>query len=280
MHGGHDIMAFTITTKGKNLFGACNVDYAVGGTGDYTGQPTVTADKIVFNLPGYQYVGNLAESYQKTLYLKPNTTYTLSFTLSGYTSAYIILMSDLDLWNHSDVATSITFTTKEVSVATITLLNNKNNTGGLTISNLMLNEGSSALPYVSPIEDETIINDELFGFEGVYDTIESDGSVTKYWSRTTKTTDGSGNFTLTGYASGSNLIAVDNTTGETKILAASGTVATGWNNANVTVIYRLATPITGATFTGTVDLMPGENNIVVPKFGIISVKGRSKYLQG
>ena len=273
-------MAFTITTKGKNLFGACNSGYLVGVSPHYTGQPTVLADRIIFNLPGYNYVGDLAESYQKTLYLEPNTTYTLSFTLSGYTSAYIILSSGNFLLWDSVVATSpITFTTKELSVTDISIYNQRS-TGGFTISNLMLNEGSSALPYVSPIEDEVTINDELFGFEGVYDTIESDGTVTKYWKRETKTTDGSGNFTLSGYATGSNLIAVNNTTGETKILAAGGTVATGWNNANVTVIYRLATPITGATFSGTVDLMPGENNIIVPKFGIISVKGRSKYLQG
>jgi len=273
---------FELTRKNSNLFGRCDVNYQVGSdTGGYTGTPTVLWDRIVFNKAGRYVIGTTAESYKKTLYLKPNTTYTFSFTLSGYTSAYITVTSgNLTLWS-SFVATSpITFTTKEVSVTTIMLLNNQSNTGGLTFSNLMLNEGSSALPYVSPIEDETIINDELFGFEGVYDTIESDGSVTKYWSRTTKTTDDSGNFTLSDYASGSNLIVVNNVTGETKILAASGTVATGWNNANVTVIYRLATPITGATFTGTVDLMPGENNIIVPKFGIISVKGKSKYLQG
>ena len=266
-------MAFTITTKGKNLFGACNSGYFVGVDSYYTGQPTVLADRIIFNLPGRNYVGALAESYQKTLYLEPNTTYTLSFTLSGYTSAFIILRSsNSDLWS-SVVATSpITFTTKELSVTTISI-HNQRSTGGLTISNIHLQKASQ------PSQSATV-NDELFGFEGVYDTIESDGTVTKYWSRTTKTTDGSGNFTLSGYATGSNLIVVNNTNGETKILPASGTVATGWNNASITVIYRLATPITGATFTGTVDLMPGENNIIVPKFGIISVKGRSKYLQG
>ena len=272
---------FKLSRKNSNLFGRCDVNYIAGFSPYYTSTPTVLWDKIVFNKAGHTFISTTAESYRKTLYLKPNTTYTLSFTLSGYTSAYILIKSgNLNLWD-SPVATSpITFTTKEVSVTTIALCNYRSDTGGVTISNLMLNEGSSALPYVSPIEDEVTINDELFGFEGVYDTIESDGTVTKYWSRTTKTTDGSGNFTLSGYASGSNLIAVNNTTGETKILAASGTVATGWNNANVTVIYRLATPITGATFSGTVDLMPGENNIIVPKFGIISVKGKSKYLQG
>ena len=278
---GSVMRMFKLNRKNSNLFGRCDVNCVTGYDPYFSGTPTVLWDRIVFNKAGYNVIGTTAESYQKTLYLKPNTTYTLSFTLSGYTSAYITIMSGhLVIWASLGATSPITFTTKEDSVTTITLINNRSNTGGLTISNLMLNEGSSALPYVSPIEDETIINDELFGFEGVYDTIESDGSVTKYWSRTTKTTDGSGNFTLTGYAGGSNLIVVNNTTGETKILAASGTVATGWASVSVTVIYRLATPITGATFSGTVDLMPGENNIIVPKFGIISVKGRSKYLQG
>lgn len=268
-------MAFTITTKGKNLFGACNVDYAVGSTVSpyYTGRPTVTADKIVFNLPGYNYVGNLAECYQKTLTLEVGTTYTLSFTVTD--SAYIslaVIDSTGKSYASSTSTSPITFTVG-VSPLYLTIHNNVASPRAFTISNIHLQKASQPSQSVS-------VNDELFGFEGVYDTIESDGSVTKYWSRTTKTTDGSGNFSLSGYATGSNLIVVNNTNGETKILPASGTVATGWASVSVTVIYRLATPITGATFTGTVDLMPGENNIVVPKFGIISVKGRSKYLQG
>ena len=270
-------MAFTITTKGKNLFGACNVDYLVGSavSSSYTGQPTVTVDKIVFNLPGYGYVGNLAESYLKVLALEPNVTYTFSFTIQeSNASANIRIYS---VWGnyyayYEGSSGSIVFTPTSPTVS-IYIRNTYASPRAFTISNIHLQKASQ------PSQAATV-NDELFGFEGVYDTIESDGTVTKYWSRTTKTTDGSGNFTLSGYATGSNLIAVNNTTGETKILAAGGTVATGWNNANVTVIYRLATPITGATFSGTVDLMPGENNIIVPKFGIISVKGRSKYLQG
>jgi len=270
-------MAFTITTKGKNLFGACNVDYAVGSAVDdhFTGQPTVTADKIVFNLPSYNYVGNLAECYLKMLTLEPNVTYTFSFTLQeSNASATIRIYSD---WanpyaSYEGSSGSIVFTPTSSTVY-VYIQNSYSSPRAFTISNIHLQKASQ------PSQSVTV-DDELFGFEGVYDTIESDGTVTKYWKRETKTTDGSGNFTLSGYKSVSNLIAVNNTTGETKILAASGTVATGWNNANVTVIYRLATPITGATFSGTVDLMPGENNIVVPKFGIISVKGKSKYLQG
>ena len=268
-------MAFTITTKGKNLFGACNVDYRVGSavSPSFTGQPTVTVDKIVFNLPGYHYVGNLAESYQKTLTLEVGTTYTLSFTVTD--SAYIALSvidSTGKAYASSTSTSPITFTVG-VSPLHLQIYNNVASPRAFTISNIHLQKASQ------PSQSATV-NDELFGFEGVYDTIESDGTVTKYWSRTTKTTDGSGNFTLTGYASGSNLIVVNNTNGETQILPASGTVATGWESVSVTVIYRLATPITGASFTGTVDLMPGENNIIVPKFGIISVKGKSKYLQG
>ena len=270
-------MAFTITTKGKNLFGACNVDYLVGSavSSSYTGQPTVTVDKIVFNLPGYGYVGNLAESYLKVLALEPNVTYTFSFTIQeSNASATIIIVGVDDYYAFHDgrASDSITFTPTSPTVY-IDIRNLYYSPRAFTISNIHLQKASQ------PSQTATV-NDELFGFEGVYDTIESDGTVTKYWSRTTKTTDGSGNFTLSGYATGSNLIVVNNTNGETKILPASGTVATGWASVSVTVIYRLATPITGATFTGTVDLMPGENNIIVPKFGIISVKGRSKYLQG
>lgn len=268
-------MAFTITTKGKNLFGACNVDYAVGSavSSSYTGQPTVTADKIVFNLPGYLYVSNLAECYRKTLTLEPNATYSFSFVLSDSAVVTIRIYDASKTYvNTTSASSPITFTPESATVY-VYIQNTDSSPLIFSISSLHLQKASQ------PSQSATV-NDELFGFEGVYDTIESDGSVTKYWSRTTKTTDGSGNFTLTGYATGSNLIVVNNTNGETKILPASGTVATEWVSVNVTVIYRLATPITGATFTGTVDLMPGENNIIVPKFGIISVKGRSKYLQG
>ena len=266
-------MAFTITTKGKNLFGSCNSDYFVGMSPYYTGQPTVLADRIIFNLPGRNYVGDLAESYQKTLTLEVGTTYTLSFTVTD--SAYIALsVTDSTGKDYaSSTSTSpITFTVG-ASPLYLIIYNNVASPRPFTISNLHLQKASQPSQSVS-------VNDELFGFEGVYDTIESDGSVTKYWSRTTKTTDDSGNFSLTGYASGSNLIVVNNATGQTKILAAGDTVSTGWNDASVTVIYRLATPVTGASFTGSIVLMPGENNIIVPKFGIISVKGKSKYLQG
>ena len=268
-------MAFTITTKGKNLFGACNVDYAVGSavSSSYTGQPTVTADKVVFNLPGHDYSGDLAECYRKTLTLDSNVTYTLSFVLSDSALVTISIYDASKTYVSTTNASSPVTFTPESGTVYVYIQNTDSSPRIFSISSLHLQKASQ------PSQSATV-NDELFGFEGVYDTIESDGTVTKYWSRTTKTTDDSGNFTLSGYASGSNLIAVNNTTGETKILAASGTVATGWNNANVTVIYRLATRITGATFTGTVDLMPGENNIIVPKLGIISVKGRSKYLQG
>jgi len=268
-------MAFTITTKGKNLFGSCNSGYLVGISLSiyYTGQPTVLADRIIFNLPGRNYVGNLAECYRKTLTLDPNVTYTLSFALSDSALVTISIFDVSKTYVSTTNASSpITFTPESGTVY-VFIQNTDSSPRIFSISSIHLQKASQ------PSQSATV-NDELFGFEGVYDTIESDGSVTKYWSRTTKTTDSSGNFTLTGYATGSNLIAVNNTNGETKILPASGTVATGWASVSVTVIYRLATPITGATFSGTVDLMPGENNIIVPKFGIISVKGRSKYLQG
>ncbi len=268
-------MAFTITTKGKNLFGACNQNYSAGIDQSYQGIPTVLADRIIFNLPGGNYVGGLAECYRKTLTLEPNVTYTFSFTLQESNASAIISIYSVS-WNeyagYDGASGSITFTPTSPTVY-IYIQNSYSSPRAFTISNIHLQKASQ------PSQSVTV-DDELFGFEGVYDTIESDGTVTKYWSRTTKTTDGSGNFTLTGYASGSNLIVVNNTNGETQILPASGTVATGWESVSVTVIYRLATPITGASFTGTVDLMPGENNIIVPKFGIISVKGKSKYLQG
>jgi hypothetical protein len=230
-------------------------------------------DKIVFNLPGHDYSGDLAECYRKTLTLDPNVTYSFSFVLSDSAVVTIRIYDASKTYvNTTSASSPITFTPESATVY-VYIQNTDSSPRIFSISSIHLQKASQP-------SQSANVNDELFGFEGVYDTIESDGSVTKYWSRTTKTTDDSGNFTLTGYASGSNLIVVNNTNGETKILPASGTVATGWASVSVTVIYRLATPITGATFTGTVDLMPGENNIVVPKFGIISVKGRSKYLQG
>ena len=272
---------FKLNRKNSNLFGRCDVNYQTGYDSSYTGTPTVLWDRIVFNKAGNTVIGDTAESYKKTLYLKPNTTYTLSFTLSGYTSAYIILKSDnLDLWN-SVVATSpITFTTKEVSVTTIMLFNNVSNTGGLTISNLMLNEGSSALPYVSPIEDETIINDELFGYGGIWDTWDSSGHLVKRWKRETKTTDASGNFTLTGYQAGP-VICVNNTTGEVQVLTAAATVSTGWASTSVTVIYLTASPtILENVYSGSIDLVSGDNNITIPQNGSMRVVGNTVYLQG
>ena len=102
-------MAFTITTKGKNLFGACNVDYAVGsavGASMYNGVPTVLADRIIFHLGGGGYAGNNAEIYKKTLTLEPNIPYTLSFTLTESARVFMNISDNAGLYAGGDNITS------------------------------------------------------------------------------------------------------------------------------------------------------------------------------
>jgi len=149
-------------------------------------------------------------------------------------------------------------------------------TGSYTISNLQLESGSSPTTYELPTNGAIAYDDELYGFDGVYDTLDENGMLTKYWQRTTQFVDASGNVVLSNYKAGTNTICVNNSTGETKILAVGSTIATGWTNVSVTVIYQLANPVTVPTNKPRMLVTPGQNYVVTPQMSVVQLAGDAK----
>jgi hypothetical protein len=124
-------------------------------------------------------------------------------------------------------------------------------------------EEAAATPYVPPRQDSITIpaSAELHGFGGTWDSIE-DGYYNKRFNRETKTTDSSGNFVLSGYASGT-VIVRNKSTGEVKVLTAAASVSTGWNMTEVEILYKLAVPLR-TRLLRSINLYAGQNNILSP----------------
>jgi len=153
--------------------------------------------------------------------------------------------------------------------------------GILDVEDIILSEQSTE--YSPPRNGKIEFNTELWALEGIYEKIFEDNGQAKkikYFVRETKITDSSGNFTLSGYASGK-CIVINGSTGEVKILDASSTVSTGWASTEVTVIYRISTPtIENLDYDGELLLQSGTNYITLPDLAVASISGNRKYLEG
>jgi len=134
-------------------------------------------------------------------------------------------------------------------------------------NSVLIEEGTSATDYVPPRTDSIIIPDtvELHGYNGVFNTIDSDGNYVKNWDREDKTTDAAGAFSLTGYASGSKVICRNKTTGQVEVLDAAASVTTSWTEVDIEIIYQLETPVEeGIVIPNSLTLYTGQNNILFP----------------
>lgn len=113
--------------------------------------------------------------------------------------------------------------------------------GEIKIYDMQIERNDAATEYEKPSIKKVTFDIELFSIQGFSDYIENNYLVRQI-KRETKTTDGSGNFTLSDYLSGTKAIVINNTNGEVKILDAAATISTGWNNTEVTIIYVSKTP--------------------------------------
>ena len=129
---------------------------------------------------------------------------------------------------------------------------------------------------------------ELHGIDDVRDQLESDGTLTRNIKREEKETDGSGNLSLSGYAAGTNCIVIKSD-GTCQKLAASASVATGWDEETVTVLYVLEEAETetlvpfvlvDATkhYPAKLELIQGENYILTDSILTYKVIFTPKYL--
>jgi len=136
--------------------------------------------------------------------------------------------------------------------------------------------------YMSSLQQSLESSLELFGYNGVYDEITSDGLVVKRWNRETVTVS-SGSATLSKSGRG-NAIVVAVSDGVPYDGTVSGTtLTTSAPDGEYVVIYQLATPeIQKLDYSGELILYPGKNYLVTDsKTPIaISIKGAKKYLEG
>lgn len=129
---------------------------------------------------------------------------------------------------------------------------------------------------------------ELHGIDDVRDQLLSDGTLMRRIEREEKVTDGSGNLSLSGYATGTNCIVIKSD-GTCQKLAASSSVATGWNSETVTVLYVLETEETETLtpfvlvdttkhYPAKLELIQGENYILTDSILTYKVIFTPKYL--
>ena len=259
-------MQWAITRKAKNLL---TYNFEV-----YTGSPQwyLDSNKLYFSCTA-------TAGIRERLWLDKGT-YIISFSLDNCTGTLNVGL--LDNYTLVPIASASYTTTGTQTLAVTTTyagmyeLRIYADTGSYTISNLQLESGSTPTTYELPVNGAIAYDEELYGFDGVYDTLDENGMLTKYWQRTTLVSDSSGNITLSGYKSGTNIICVNNSTGQTKILAAANTVATGWNNASITVIYQLPNPITTPINKPRILLTPGQNYVVPPQMSVIQLTAEAK----
>jgi len=259
-------MQWVITRKAKNLL---TYNFEV-----YTGSPQwyLDSNKLYFSCTA-------TAGIRERLWLDKGT-YTLSFNLDNCTSTLNVSIVD----SYTGVAvTSQSYTTTGTKSFQVTTtyaglygLRIYADSGSFTITNLQIEAGSTPSTYELPVNGAIAYDEELYGFDGVYDILDENGMLTKYWQRTTLVSNSSGNITLSGYKAGTNIICVNNTDGRTKILAAADTVATGWNNTSITVIYQLPNPITTPINKPRILLTPGQNYVVPPQMSVIQLTAEAK----
>jgi hypothetical protein len=123
-------------------------------------------------------------------------------------------------------------------------------------------DDSSGQPYgILNIPDDV----ELHGYGGVFNTIEADGTYTKYWTRDDKTTNASGEFSLTGYESGTKVICRNKSDGDIEVLDAADTVTTSWESTDIEILYQLDEPTTeDINITNTLGDLYKTDNYLVP----------------
>jgi hypothetical protein len=233
------------------------------------------SDIIVTNTSGsYKYVST------NTIPLKPNTTYTLSATMEtifGADSGRICITApDGSALAQLTSSGSVSFNSHSHTYCTLYLYASTDTDAPQSkrYSYIQLEEGSTATDYEPPRNDYIELNQELFGYNGVYDEVLDDGTLIKKWNRETGRTVTSGSASVTKSGTGT-CILVNETNGEVYEGTVSGTsVSSSAPDGTYTVIYQLATPeISTVSFSGSgLILDKGDNNIILPDYGVMELE--------
>jgi len=239
----------TVENRGKNLFGSFVADSFGGNAIPAYGASPILADN------GYLFIVNSSAKWLKKTQV--GTIYTLSFDITpqdgaGFTGTFHtpIYINTSVTHKYFVAKREITFTATTAITSIAVSLGSVGGTmtGYYLFHNFQLEESSSATDYVPPRTDSITIPDtvELHGYNGVFNTIDDSGNFVKNWERAGKTTDVSGAFSLTGYATGSKVICRNKTNGEVEVLDAAASVTTSWTEEDIEILYRLATAVSSS----------------------------------
>ena len=273
-----DVGVIKIENRGKNLWNYTPQQYIDNFTSHHS---------YYYDAGDVLYVGISNAGYGfPFLVVKPNTVYTFQcekldnkqfrFELSTFSGKFL----DKTFTNSGIVKFTFTAPNDIIFVK----LHNNGDTPSTPVTNFMLIEGdytNQELDYEPPRNDYIELNQELFGYNGVYDEVLDDGTLIKKWNRETGRTVTSGSASVTKSGTGT-CILVNETNGEVYEGTVSGaSISTSAPDKTYTVIYQLATPeIIDLNYDGELILYPGENNLILPDFAVASISGARKYLEG
>lgn len=273
-----DVGVVKIENRGKNLIDA--VYY--GSVRETTGETLLQNQEYSPNYAIGSYQTQWHEVFTQPIYVIAGKTYTVSFEIVFNQIGYILLRifeSDTENFINGnaiiakyiyDSVVTYTFTPskKWIKIAMAS------GTGTVIFKNIQLEEGASATPYEPPLENYIDFNQELFGYNGVFDTLTDDGTLIKRWNKEIGITVSSGSCTLAKSGTGT-AILVNEINGEVYEGTVSGTsLSTSAPDGTYTVIYQLATPeISTVSFSGSgLILDKGDNNIILPDYGVMELE--------
>lgn len=260
----------TVENRGKNLMGVDNFYNYL-----YAIAPNVRKiieegkEAVALNVGSLYHLQIIFDKF------KPNTQYVLSFQKKTSNGSHGGRLGFVYSDGSNDEVTAIgdTWTKSTIisdagkTISKLTFIGYFYNITSY-FSDIQLEEGTSATDYVAPRTDSITIPDtcELHGFDGVFNYIDSNGNFIKNWERADKTTDGAGAFTLSGYTTGSKVICRNKTNGEVEVLDAAASVTTSWTEAEIEILYRLATAVESTVQLESTGFMlyPGDNNVLSP----------------
>ena len=262
----------TVENRGKNLFDIYKFYEATEGA---------NAGRELMTFDGYEtlyFSYNYSTGYSVYKGFKPNTQYLIRFDSYLLVASYCVFF----IFKYSDGTSTPIY--PNVTSLFEWNTNGLISTGGKSVVDLRISYASGSkdvyfknlqlveypqdsYDYIDCRSDSITIPDtcELHGYNGVFNYIDSNGNFVKNWEREDKTTDVSGAFSLTGYASGSKVICRNKTNGEVEVLDAAASVTTSWTEEDIEILYQLEVPtLTSESLTGSIKLYQGQNNILSP----------------
>jgi len=256
---------------------------------------------FVENPNWYRYTGNIQFIVFKNGFIAQSTdsnsgvigldifllagTYTFSTKIekntSGYPNWYIFRKKPFEVIYRGGISkTPVTLDIPYSGIYFVGFEFYREGNGEIKIYDMQIERNDAATEYEKPSIKKVIFDIELFSIQGFSDYIENNYLVRQI-KRETKTTDGSGNFTLSDYLSGTKAIVINNSTGEVQILDVGSTISTGWTNTEVTVIYvSSSATVQELDYDGELTFNAGINNIILPDCACAKITGTRKYLEG